>query len=89
MVGQFFGDASGFVEMIVRTVPSPAESGAQKTKHDYTGDLNTKCAKAMTMCDASGPLMINLTKNYARPDCTAFDSFGRVFSGTVKVGHSL
>lgn len=30
--------------------------------------------------------MINITKSYARPDGSAFDSFGRVYSGTVRVG---
>jgi len=87
--GQFFGDSSGFVEMVVRNFPSPAEAARSKVMHDYTGDLNTKCSKAMMMCDPRGPPMVNIVKNYARPDCTAFDSFGRVFSGTVKVGDRI
>lgn len=86
VVGQFFGDASGFVDMVINTVPAPTDNGLVKTEHDYSGDLTSKAAKSITMCNPKGPLMINITKNYARPDCTAFDSFGRVFSGTVKVG---
>lgn len=86
---QFFGDSSGFVEMVVRNFPSPVEAARAKVTHDYTGNLGTKCAKAMMMCDPRGPPMINVTKSYARPDCTAFDSFGRVYSGTVKVGDRI
>jgi len=33
--------------------------------------------------------MVNITKMYPRPDCSAFDSFGRVFSGTVSVGDKV
>ena len=43
----------------------------------------------MTRCDPRGPLMINVTKMYPRPDASGFDSFGRVFSGTVKVGDKV
>jgi U5 small nuclear ribonucleoprotein component len=54
VVGQFFGDSAGFVEMCARHVPPPTEAGAVKTEHCYTGDLNTATAKAMMMCNASG-----------------------------------
>lgn len=87
--GQFFGDSSGFVEMCVRNFPSPVEAARAKVTHDYSGDLSTRCAKAMLMCDPKGPPMVNIAKNYTRPDCTAFDSFGRVYSGTVKVGDRI
>eukprot|EP00494_Astrolonche_serrata_P026231 UN26492 len=43
----------------------------------------------MILCDAKEPLMINVTKMYPRPDALGFDSFGRVFSGTVKVGDKV
>lgn len=89
VVSQFFGDSSGFVEMIVRKVVSPAENGKVKTTAAYSGDLTSNAAKSMILCDPNGPLMINLTKNYPRPDCSSFDAFGRVFSGTVKVGDKV
>ena len=30
--------------------------------------------------------MVNVTKMYHTPDCESFDAFGRVLSGTLKVG---
>ena len=43
----------------------------------------------MTACDADGLLMVNLTKMYHKPDCESFDAFGRVLSGTLKVGDEV
>lgn len=83
---QFFGNSAGFVNMCVNHFKSPVENGYKKVETDYTGDRTTTVAKAMSTCSSKGPLMINVTKNYSRPDGSAFDSFGRVFSGTVKVG---
>ena len=72
--------------MLVDHFPSAAENAGVKVDQCYTGNLNTPCAKSMLKCDRKGPLMVNVVKNYTRPDCTAFDSFGRVLSGTVRVG---
>lgn len=83
---QFFGKASGFVDMVVRNVPSPVEAAAQKIPRIYTGPLNTQTGKALLSCDPKGPLAIHITKLYPKPDCTSCDAFGRVFSGTLKVG---
>eukprot|EP00456_Euglypha_rotunda_P028759 TRINITY_DN2267_c0_g1_i11.p1 TRINITY_DN2267_c0_g1~~TRINITY_DN2267_c0_g1_i11.p1 ORF type:complete len:683 (-),score=91.86 TRINITY_DN2267_c0_g1_i11:142-1893(-) len=89
VLGKFFGDVGGFVEMCVRNFPSPLEGAKAKIIHTYTGDLNTNVGKSMLHCDKKGPLMINITKQYARPDGSKFDSFGRVLSGTVKVGDKV
>ncbi len=43
----------------------------------------------MLACDSKGPLMIHIAKLYPRPDCSAFDAFGRVMSGTVRVGQQV
>jgi len=72
--------------MLVDHLPSAAANGPTKVDQCYTGDVTTPCAKAMLKCDRKGPLMVNIVKNYIRPDCASFDSFGRVLSGTVKVG---
>lgn len=45
--------------------------------------------KAMKTCDANGPLMVNVTKLYPRPDCSAFDAFGRVYSGKIQTGQAV
>jgi len=33
--------------------------------------------------------MVNTVKNYHQPDCLSFDSFGRVFSGTICTGDKI
>ena len=43
----------------------------------------------MLACDADAMLMVNVTKMYHQPDCESFDAFGRVLSGTLKVGQEI
>lgn len=33
--------------------------------------------------------MIHITKLYTKPDCSGFDAFGRIFSGTITKGQSV
>eukprot|EP00457_Paulinella_chromatophora_P001315 gb/GEZN01001317.1/.p1 GENE.gb/GEZN01001317.1/~~gb/GEZN01001317.1/.p1 ORF type:complete len:993 (-),score=150.91 gb/GEZN01001317.1/:162-3002(-) len=85
-LNRFFGDPGGFVEMCVTQFPSPLEGARAKVIHTYTGDLSTKCGKGMLVCSKKAPLMINVIKQYPRADGDIFDLFGRVLSGSVKVG---
>ncbi|CAN0878970.1 110 kDa U5 small nuclear ribonucleoprotein component CLO [Linum grandiflorum] len=84
-----FGTASGFTNMLVRHIPSAKDSAARKVDHIYTGPKDSLLYKSMTECDPSGPLMINVTKLYPKPDCSSFDAFGRVYSGKVMTGQSV
>ena len=43
----------------------------------------------MLGCDPKGLLMVNVTKMYHKPDCASFDAFGRVLSGTLRVGQAV
>ena len=43
----------------------------------------------MLACDADAMLMVNVTKMYHQADCESFDAFGRVLSGTLKVGQEI
>ena len=43
----------------------------------------------MRACDATGPLVINVVKLFNSPTMSAFLAFGRVLSGTVRVGMSV
>jgi 116 kDa U5 small nuclear ribonucleoprotein component len=61
---QFFGKATGFVEMVVKHIPSPIDAAASKVEKIYTGPMNSDAAKAMVKCDPKGPLMIHITKLY-------------------------
>eukprot|EP01113_Clastostelium_recurvatum_P026831 TRINITY_DN3223_c0_g1_i2.p1 TRINITY_DN3223_c0_g1~~TRINITY_DN3223_c0_g1_i2.p1 ORF type:complete len:970 (+),score=181.67 TRINITY_DN3223_c0_g1_i2:91-2910(+) len=83
---QFFGRSGGFVDMVVAHIPDPRAGARSRVPHIYTGPLDSPIAKAMMECDPKGPLMIHITKLYPKQDCSAFDAFGRVFSGTIKTG---
>ncbi|GAU33771.1 hypothetical protein TSUD_393330 [Trifolium subterraneum] len=84
-----FGSASGFTDMLVQHIPSPRDAAVKKVDHVYTGPKDSPVYKAMTQCDSSGPLMVNITKLYPKSDCSVFDAFGRVYSGTLQTGQSV
>lgn len=86
VLSQFFGSSNGFTDMVVTHVPSPLEGAAQKVQRIYTGPLNTATGKALLKCDPQGPLVIHINKLYPKPDASTCDAFGRIFSGTLKVG---
>ena len=83
---QFLGRATGFVDMLVQHVPSPAANAAAKVRTTFSGPADGVEGSAMCKCDPAGPLMVNVVKCYAAPDSTKFFAFGRVMSGTVKAG---
>ena len=88
VMARFFGESSaGFVDAMVRSLPSPAAAAQAKIEATYWA-LTAPFVAAMTACDADG-LMANLTKMYHKPDCESFDAFGRVLSGTLKVGSEV
>ncbi|KAI8137914.1 P-loop containing nucleoside triphosphate hydrolase protein [Fennellomyces sp. T-0311] len=86
VLSQFFGPPSGFVDMVVKHVPSPAANAAHRIEQIYTGPLDGEVGQAMMKCDPEGPLVIHVTKLFDNEGATGFDAFGRVFSGTVKSG---
>lgn len=85
VLGTFLSSSAGFVEMVVKWLPSPKEAAFTKVEHTYTGPLNDDAAQAMMQCDPDGPLMVYITKLYHKPDCSAFDALGRVMSGRLQV----
>lgn len=86
---QFFGPATGFVDMVLQHIPSPVENAQRKLDRYYTGPLDTKVAAAMTSCDPDGPLVIHTTKLYSSTDAASFHTFGRIMSGTVRPGQQV
>mmetsp|Transcript_17701 Transcript_17701/g.37892 ORF Transcript_17701/g.37892 Transcript_17701/m.37892 type:complete len:982 (+) Transcript_17701:99-3044(+) len=83
---QFFGTSGGlasWIDMIVKHIPSPKGNAANKVERMYSGDQEGEVAADMKNLDYNGYLMIHTVKNYHRPDCNAFDVFGRVMSGTL------
>lgn len=86
---QFFGPASGFVDMLVEHIPSPVEGSKQKLEQYYTGPLDTKVVESMRKVDADGPLIVHVTKLFNTQDASSFRAFGRVLSGTARPGESV
>lgn len=83
---QFFGPSTGFVDMIVKNIPSPLEAAEHKLEQYYTGPLDTKVAESMRKCDQDGPLVVHITKLFNSADAKSFYSFGRVMSGIARPG---
>ncbi|OTA68536.1 P-loop containing nucleoside triphosphate hydrolase protein [Hypoxylon sp. EC38] len=83
---QFFGPSTGFVDMIVKNIPSPLEAAEHKLEQYYTGPLDTKVAESMKKCDQNGPLIVHITKLFNSADAKSFYSFGRVMSGIARPG---
>ncbi|CAI6090378.1 unnamed protein product [Clonostachys chloroleuca] len=86
---QFFGSSTAFVDMIVRHIPSPVEASGEYLKKYYTGDLESKVASSMMLCDQDGPLVVHVTKLFNTSDAKNFYAFGRVLSGTAKPGDQV
>lgn len=86
---QFFGPANGFVDMVVKHIPSPVEGAAAKLERYYTGPLDSKVAQSMMKCDQDGPLVVQISKLFNTSDAAAFNAFGRVLSGTARPGQQI
>lgn len=74
------------LEMFVQHLPSPRQAQKYRVSSLYTGPQDDIWANGIRECDASGPLMMYISKMIPTPDKGRFYAFGRVFSGTVKTG---
>lgn len=86
---KIFGDAGGVVDMLSRHIPSAMRATPTKVTGSYTGPQDTELADAMRKGAADGPLVVYICKLFPKPDCTTFDAFGRVISGTVRPGERV
>lgn len=86
---QFFGPPAGFVDMVVKYVPSPVEGAERVLERYYTGPLDTKLAASMTACNQDGPLVVHVTKLFSTPDAASFNAFGKILSGTARPGQQV
>ncbi|KAK5992486.1 Elongation factor Tu GTP-binding domain-containing protein 2 [Cladobotryum mycophilum] len=86
---QFFGPSTGFVDMVVQHIPSPAAAAEHLLERYYTGPLDSKVASSMKACDQDGPLVVHVTKLFNTSDAKSFYSFGRVLSGTARPGMAV
>ena len=79
--------ADALLEMICLKLPSPRDAQKYRVDSLYEGPTDDVCATAMRNCDATGPLMIYISKMVDIKG--KFYAFGRVFSGTVKSGQQV
>ncbi|KAG2155719.1 Calreticulin family-domain-containing protein [Suillus clintonianus] len=86
ILDQFFGPATGLIDMIAEHIPSPMEGAASKVERTYTGPQTSEIAVAMKACDTEAPAMVQITKLYHTTDAQSFRAFGRVMSGTLRKG---
>lgn len=85
---RFFGDFCGFVDMIVKNVPSPADGAKAKVLHCYRGGEGV-LYNDMIECDQGASLVAHTTKMYPTEDCTFFLVLARIMSGTLYAGQSV
>ncbi|OQS01216.1 elongation factor 2 [Achlya hypogyna] len=82
------GDA--ILDMVVTHLPSPVVAQRYRVDTLYDGPLDDECAVAIRNCDASGPLVMYVSKMVpTSADRTRFYAFGRVFSGAVATGQKV
>ncbi|KAF7968933.1 hypothetical protein HWV62_28822 [Athelia sp. TMB] len=89
VLDQFFGPATGLVDMIVDKVPSPLDGAVNKVEGTYSGPQTSDLAASMRSCDADGPVMVQIGKLYHTTDAQSFRAFGRVLSGTLRKGMAI
>jgi len=78
--------ADTLLSMIVTKLPSPRVAQKYRVENLYEGPMDDEAATAIRACDASGPLMMYVSKMVPTSDKGRFYAFGRVFSGTIATG---
>jgi elongation factor 2 len=76
------------LDMVVRTIPSPAEAQKYRIPKIWKGEINSETGQAMVNCDDSGPTIMCLTMVQKDPN-KGLIATGRVFSGSVKEGDEV
>ncbi|GAB4814650.1 hypothetical protein N2152v2_001696 [Parachlorella kessleri] len=75
--------------MVVRGVPTAKAATATQVARCYTGPQDSELVEHMRACNPRGPLVVYVCKLFPKHDCSRFDAFGRVMSGTVKPGDKV
>lgn len=81
-----FGSATGLADMLVQHLPLSRVGTATKVERLYTGLQDSAIAEHMRACNPAGPLVVHVAKLFPKSDCSAFDAFGRILSGSIKPG---
>ncbi|EJD47957.1 eukaryotic translation elongation factor 2 [Auricularia subglabra TFB-10046 SS5] len=86
---KFLPAGDSLLEMIVINLPSPKTAQKYRVETLYEGPMDDESAIGIRNCDASGPLVLYVSKMVPTSDKGRFYAFGRVFSGTVKAGPKI
>jgi U5 small nuclear ribonucleoprotein component len=93
VLDQFFGPATGLIDMIVEWIPDPTRGTATKVsfalwsiERTYTGPMSSDVSVSMRECRSDGPVSVHVTKLYHATDAQSFRALGRVVSGTLRKG---
>merc|ERR1712127_276990 len=81
--------ADTLLSMIVTKLPSPRQAQKYRVENLYEGPMDDAAANAIRACDASGGLMMYVSKMVPTSDKGRFYAFGRVFSGTIATGQKV
>merc|ERR1712137_31547 len=81
--------ADTLLSMIVTRLPSPRMGQKYRVENLYEGPMDDTAANAIRTCEASGPLMVYVSKMIPTSDKGRFFAFGRVFSGTIATGQRV
>merc|ERR1711966_339297 len=81
--------ADTLLNMIVSKLPSPRAAQKYRVENLYEGPMDDAAANAIRACDASGGLMMYVSKMVPTADKGRFHAFGRVFSGTIATGQKV
>lgn len=87
--GEFFGPATGLVDMLFDHVASPSEHARSKIERTYTGPMDSTLAASMCQSDPNGPLVIQVSKLISSATAQSFVALGRVYCGTVTRGDTV
>lgn len=73
--------------MVVDKIPSAKDGTKTKVERTYSGPLTGPLAMSISQCLSEGPFVAAVAKLYPRQDCSIFDCFARIISGTIRVGY--
>ncbi|KAH6911472.1 hypothetical protein BKA70DRAFT_1370669 [Coprinopsis sp. MPI-PUGE-AT-0042] len=80
---------NSILEMVVLHLPSPVTAQVHRVGALDEGPVKDDTGAAIRDCDASGPLVLFVSRAVATSDKGRFYAFGRIFSGTVKAGQQI
>ncbi|XP_053210387.1 116 kDa U5 small nuclear ribonucleoprotein component-like [Panonychus citri] len=81
---RYFGNFNGFVDMLVKHIPSPDTNAKKRIEMTWKGPIDSPLAQEMIKCDPEGTLVVHTTKQYSTQDASTFHVFGLVVNGTIR-----